>query len=90
MVIQMNKKGFILKLKEKLNYDEEKCIKINEILEDTFLIGKKSKEKMIGRFIEEINVDEEEANNIYETTMNIIGSGIKDKIKHPFKDLDKK
>lgn len=44
MVIQMNKKGFILKLKEKLNYDEEKCIKINEILEDTFLIGKKNKE----------------------------------------------
>ena len=90
MVIQMNKKGFILKLREKLNYDEEKCIKINEILEDTFLIGKKSKEKMIERFIEEINVDEEEANNIYETAMNIIGSGIKDKIKHPFKDLDKK
>ena len=90
MVIQMNKKGFILKLKEKLNYDEEKCIKINEILEDTFLIGKKSKEKMIERFIEEINVDEEEANNIYETTMNIIGNEIKNKIKHPFKDLDKK
>ena len=90
MVIQMNKKGFILKLKEKLNYNEEKCIKINEILEDTFLIGKKNKEKMIERFIEEINVDEDEANNIYETTMNIVCSGIKDKIKHPSKDLDKK
>ncbi len=85
----MNKQEIIEKIKKELNYDEEKCIKINKIIEETFLIGKKNKEKMIERFIEEINVDKEEANKVYETFMNIIKEGLKDKIRNPFKDLDK-
>lgn len=89
MVMKMNKKEVIGRLKEELNYSEEQCVIINNIVEDTFLIGKKNKEKMIERFVNELNVNKEEANRIYEVFMSIIGNGIKDKLKHPFKDLDK-
>lgn len=61
---------------------------INSIIEDTFFIGKKNKEKMIADFKEKLNVDEEEANKIYETAIEIISKGIKDKLKHPFKSQD--
>lgn len=39
----MNKKGFINTLQKELNYNEDKCIIINDILENTFLLGKKIK-----------------------------------------------
>ncbi len=85
----MNKQEVIEKLQKELKYDDEKCIIINKIIEETFLIGRKNKQKMIDRFIEEVNVNDDEANKIYETFMNIISKGLKEKLKHPFKDLDK-
>ena len=85
----MNKKEFIEKLCKELNIDEEKSKKINDILESTFLVGKKNKDKLVNSFIKELNIDENSANKIYETAMSIIGSGIKDKLKNPFRDLDK-
>ena len=84
----MNKSEFIKKLAQKTGYDEEKCIKINSILEDTFFIGKKNKEKMIADFIEKLELDEKEANDIYEKAMEIIGEEVKNKLKHPFKSQD--
>ena len=89
MVMKMNKREVIERLKKELNYTEEKCVLINDIAENTFLIGKKNKEKIISEFIQKLNVSESDANNIYEVFMTIIGSGIKDKLKHPFRDLDK-
>lgn len=85
----MNKKDVLKEIQEKLNLDEEKSNKINSIFEETFIVGKKNKESIISRLKEEINVTEEEANHIYEKVMDIIGRGVLDKIKHPFKDLDK-
>ncbi len=85
----MNKQEVIEKLQKELKYDDEKCIIINKIIEETFLIGRKNKQKMIDRFIEEVNVNDDEANKIYETFMDIISKGLKEKLKHPFKDLDK-
>ena len=85
----MNKQEVIEKLQKELKYDDEKCININKIIEETFLIGRKNKQKMIDRFIEEVNVNDDEANKIYETFMDIISKGLKEKLKHPFKDLDK-
>ena len=84
----MNKKEFINKLKNELDLDLEKCIIINNILEDTFLIGKKNKEIMIDRFVNELNISIDDANNIYEKVMDIIKNAIKNKIKHPFKSND--
>ena len=85
MVMRMNKTDFIKELSNKTGYNEDMCLQINNIIEDTFLIGKKNKEKMINDFKNKLNINEEEANKIYETAMNIISSEIKNKLKHPFK-----
>lgn len=84
----MNKNEFLKELAKQTGYEEEKCGRINGIIEDTFLIGKKNKEKMIADFKEKLNIDDEEANKIYETAIEIISKGIKDKLKHPFKSQD--
>ena len=84
----MNKSEFIKELSKQTGYDEEKCIVINSIVEDTFIIGKKNKYKMIEKFEEQISLDENEANKLYETVISIIGSELKNKLKHPFKSQD--
>ena len=81
----MNKRGFIKKLKEKTHLKEEQCIVINSIIEDTFLIGKRNKDKMIQEFIKQLKISEEEANEIYCISIGIISSEIKNKLRHPFK-----
>lgn len=86
--MKMNKKEFIEKLSKETSYDERKCNLINSIIEDTFIIGKKSKEKMIVEFKEKLKIKEQEANKVYEIVMQIIAAGIKDKLKHPFKNQD--
>lgn len=84
----MNKSEFIKALSKQTSYNEERCNTINNIIADTFIIGKKNKEKMIERFEKQINLDENEANKLYETVIRIIGSEIKNKLKHPFKNQD--
>lgn len=85
----MDKEKFINELAKKLNCDIEYARKVSDLLEDNFIIGKKNKEKTINHLIEELNINEEEADNIYNVSSSIIVGGIKDKLKHPFKDLDK-
>ena len=51
-------------------------------------IGKKNKEKIIEKFEKQINLDENEANKLYEIVMRIICTEIKNKLKHPFKSQD--
>ena len=80
----MNKKEVIKKLGEVTNLSEEKCIIINDILEEHFIIGKNNKKKIISDISEKLKTTREESENIYESAMSIIGSGIKDKLKHPF------
>ena len=80
----MNKKEVIKKLGEVTNLSEEKCIIINDILEEHFIIGKNNKEKIISDISEKLETTREESENIYELAMSIIWSGIKDKLKHPF------
>lgn len=86
--MKMNKSEFIKELSKQTEYDEEKCSLINSIIEDTFIIGKKNKEKMLDKFRTGLNIDENEANKLYETVMGIIGGEIKDKLKHPFRSQD--
>lgn len=85
----MNKREFIEALTIKANIEEKDAIIINYILEKYILIGKKSKEHIISDIIEELKVNEEKANELYSTSMYIMKDEIKDKLKHPFKDLDK-
>ena len=81
----MNKSGFIKELSNKLGYEEKKCILINSVLDDTFLVGKNNKEKIIADLIEKVGVNAEEADKIYNTVMDIFKDNVKDKILHPFK-----
>ena len=48
----------------------------------------RNKEKIIEKFEKQINLDENEANKLYEIVMRIIGTEIKNKLKHPFKSQD--
>ena len=83
--MKMNKTDFLISLKEKTGLSEEDCLKVNDVVDETFIIGKKNKEKMINAFKEKLNIDAAKANEIYEVTMSIISSAIKNKIRHPFK-----
>lgn len=80
----MNKEKFIKELENITGLDNSKCTVINNILERYFIIGKKNKEIIISDIIEQLAVKDEEAEQIYESAMAILGSGIKDKLKHPF------
>lgn len=85
MVMKMNKKEFIKELQTKTNYDEKKCILINNIIEEHFLIGKKNKEKIVNDIKEKLNISSNEADDIYNISMGIITKELKETIKHPFK-----
>ena len=84
----MNKHEFINKLEEELKLEHSKCVIINSVLEDTFIIGKNNKEIMIRKFMEELNIEEEYANEIYDKVCIIIKNAIKNKLRHPFKGKD--
>lgn len=85
MVMKMNKSEFIKRLKEETNYSEDRCAIVNDILENNFIIGRKNKHKIIHDLISK-TFTEDEAENIYDISINIIISEIKNKIKHPFKN----
>ncbi len=89
MVMKMNKTEFINELSNQINYPLEKCVLINDVLENNFFISKKNKDKIIMDLIQKLEVDKEEADCIYNTAAKIIVSQIKNKLKHPFKDQDK-
>ena len=84
MVMKMNKSKFIKRLKEETDYSEDRCVLVNDILENNFIIGRKNKQKIINDLILK-NFTEDEAENIYDISINIIIPKIKNKIKHPFK-----
>lgn len=90
MVRKVNKEEFIEELVKQTGYKKEKCIIINNSLEDNFLFGKKNKVKTINVLINNLNCDEKEANHIYDITLSIIKKEIKNRIKHPFRNLNKK
>lgn len=88
MVMKTNKKEFILKLEKELNYPEDKCIIINDILESNFFISKKNKDKIIKELVTKLNIENEKATDIYNIAVKIINDEIKNKLKHPFKSHD--
>lgn len=84
----MNKEQYIKVLQEKTKLSEDKCIIINDILENHFIIGKKNKQKIINDLKERLNIDEVDADEIYNICTEIISSAIKQKLKSPFKSND--
>lgn len=84
----MNKNGFIKELSKQTGYDEEKCILINNVIENYFIFGRKNKEKIIKDLQIKANLNEDDSENIYDISMKIITREIKNKLKHPFKSQD--
>lgn len=84
----MNKDKVIKELERVTGLDNNKCIIINSILENHFLFGKNNKEKIIHDIMVQLQMTNEQAEQIYNSAMSIIGNGIKDKLKHPFKSQD--
>lgn len=84
----MNKDKVIKELERVTGLDNNKCIIINSILENHFLLGKNNKEKIIHDIMVQSQMTNEQAEQIYNSAMSIIGNGIKDKLKHPFKSQD--
>lgn len=81
----MNKMGFIKELSKQTGYDEQKCILINDIIENYFIFGRKNKDKIIKDLQIKASLNEDDAENVYDISMKIITIEIKDKLKHPFK-----
>ncbi len=82
--MKMNRSGLVKEIQKKTGYDEVKSNYVVDVLEETFIVGKNNKEKMIADLIEKVHVDEEEANKIYEAYIETVGNGIKQSIKNFF------
>ncbi len=80
----MNKIGFIKELSKQTGYNEEKCILINNIIENYFIFDKKNKEKIIKDLQVKAILSDDDAENVYDILMKIIAGEIKNKLKHPF------
>ncbi len=81
----MNKIGFIKELSKETGYDEQKCIFINNVIENYFIFGRKNKDKIIRDLQVKASLNEDDAENVYDISMKIITGEIKNKLKHPFK-----
>jgi len=84
----MNKTDFLNKLSIELSYSLDKCKTINDILENNFFISKKNKDKIVEELKEKLEINYNEAINIYETSVKIINDEIKYKMFHPLKSKD--
>lgn len=82
----MNKSAFIKELFKETGYDESKCLLINNVIENHFIVGRKNKERIINNCITKIGLNEDEACNLYDIIIKIIITELKNKIKHPFKN----
>ena len=80
----MNKEKFVEKLSKQASLTKEEAILVNDIFENNFFISKKYKDKIISEIVLSLNININEATNIYEIAKDIISSEIKNKIKHPF------
>lgn len=86
MEVKMNKEIFINELQSRIKLSKEECISINEILEKYFILG--NKDKIINNLKENLNIDKTRAEDIYNISMEIISSALKQKLKNPFKSID--
>lgn len=86
MAKKMNKQEFISELQSRIKLSTNECIIINEILEKYFILG--SKNKVVRDLKESLNIEQIKADEIYNISMEIISSSLKQKIKNPFKSLD--
>ena len=88
MVKKMNKQEFINEVFKETNRSIDECTIIVDCFDNHLFVGKNNKEKIMLELMERLNLNSEDANEIYEVTSRIIVSEIKDKIRHPFESKD--
>jgi len=76
----MNKNGFIKELSKQTGYDEQKCILINNVIENYFIFGRKNKDKIIRDLQVKASLSEDDSENVYDISMKIITREIKNKM----------
>jgi len=86
--MKVNKSKFINELSKETGYNEEKCVLINDVLENYFIFNKRNREKIIQDLKLKVGLNEDDAENIYDIAMKIINKELKNKLKHPFKSRD--
>lgn len=82
---KINKSVFIDILYDRTKLSKDECLIVNDILENNFIFRNKNKIKIIHQFINRLNINEFEAEEIYNISMELIVSSIKEKLRHPFK-----
>ena len=79
----MNKTDFIKELESQTKLSAEQCDTVNDVLENNFIFRKKSKPKIVTELSARLNLDESEADSIFELSMSIIKSESKHALHHP-------
>ena len=64
------------KLKELTQKSDEEIVIIDEILNEHFIIGRNNKEKIIADFKDKLNINDNEADVLYNQCSEIIVKGI--------------
>lgn len=69
-------KEIVTKIMELTGRSEEECKKINEVLNNHFLIGHNQKDKIVNDFCSTLGIDSAEADKLYNQCMEVIVKGI--------------
>lgn len=86
MVKKMNDKDILNILQEKTNRSEEDCKKILYVMDHNFVIGKNNKDRIINELKNNLFISYDEAGEIYKIFFDILMTGLKESIKHPFRN----
>ena len=81
----MNKHGFVQEISKQTNRDIKDSIIIADCFDNHFIVGKKNKEKTVLDIAEKLEIDYDEANDVYDKVSKIIATAIKNKLRHPFR-----
>ena len=76
---------FINGLSHKSDIKLEQAEQVNGILEETFLVGKENKDKIVAEIVNKLCVDEEKAGSLCNDSMDVLKDSLVEKIKKPFK-----
>ena len=77
----MDEEQVLAAIKEKTGLSDEQVDKVNEVIDEHFIIGKDNKDKIVAGIKEKLGIDDAKADEIYNVVMGIIGNGIVNRVK---------
>ncbi|MBP5656333.1 hypothetical protein J6X15_01985 [Candidatus Saccharibacteria bacterium] len=76
----MNEEQVLAAIKERTGLSDEQVDKVNEVIEEHFIIGKDNKDKIIAGIKEKLGFDDGKADSIYNAVMGILSEGIANRV----------